>query len=221
MLILSATLDTAANYFYFRAFEVGEASIASAVLATSPLFTLLLSPFLTMTQHLTWRQGWGALTSIAGIVLLNRQLAAPRAASHASTSPRQIGLALLAAALLGSNIYLAQWLFIQHHVTPYSYYLLRCGIIAALSGLILRPNWRWITPRALQIIAGRAILVIIQWLALLYGVQYGAPALVKTLSDSSPFFIVFLAPLWLPEKITWGKLLGVMLIIGGLWQITV
>ncbi len=192
-LLAAALVDAAANYLYFMAFEQNDAASASMLLSLSPLFTLVLAPFFAaQAGAVSWAQALGVAAVVAGLVLAARG-AAPQLGSGAIKWAAPLG----AAALFGANFYLLKWIFAQRYANPVGYYFLRAGLIALLAWGVLRPRWAWVNGAALRLSAGRALLVVVQWLLLLYALQAGSPAVVKAASDSSPLFVMaFLALFW-------------------------
>jgi len=86
--------------------------------------------------------------------------------------------------------------------------------------ITLRPTLGWITSKRLGIAAGRSTLVIAQWMFMLYALQLGNPVIVKAVSDTSPLFVIVLAGLFLKEKFTSLKVVGAIIVIGGLILLT-
>lgn len=220
-LVAASVIDGAANYFYFRAFELAEAGTASALLSTSPLFTLLLAPLMCRwlpTQVTVWN-GLGVVITVAGIAVLNLELRRNQGAVG-SRSPRppwqQAMFPLLTALLFGANVYLVKVILNQGYANPFTYYFVRAPIIALLTALLLRPRLGWITPRALGLMAGRAVFVIAKWLTFLVAVGLGNPVIVNAVSEVTPLFVLFLALIFLKETLTRPKVGGAVLIVGGL-----
>jgi len=127
-LLIAATLDGAANYFYFKAFEIEEASTAGALLSLSPLFTLLVSPLAAwfIPTKLTWRDILGTGLTVMGIALLNRELRrdnrGQQTVATQSTFQRLL-VPLAASCLLGINTYTIKYIFDRAFMNPYTYYL--------------------------------------------------------------------------------------------------
>ena len=192
-LLAAALVDAAANYLYFQAFEQNDAASASMLLSLSPLFTLALAPFFAaQAGAVSWAQALGVAAVVVGLVLAARGVT-PQAGGGARSWAAPLG----AAALFGANFYLLKWIFAQGYANPLGYYFLRAGLIAFLAWAVLRPRWAWVNGAALRLSAGRALLVVMQWLLLLYALQMGSPAVVKAASDSSPLFVMaFLALFW-------------------------
>lgn len=220
-LVAASVIDGAANYFYFRAFELTEAGTASALLSTSPLFTLLLAPLVSRwlpTQVTVWN-GLGVVITVAGIAALNLELRRSQGAvgCRPPRPPWQRAVfPLLTALLFGANVYLVKVILNQGYANPFTYYFVRAPIIALLTALLLRPRLGWITPRALGLMTGRAVFVIAKWLTFLVAVELGNPVIVNAVSEVTPLFVLLLALLFLKETLTRPKVGGAVLIVGGL-----
>lgn len=218
--ILAGTvlLDTLGNFLYFRAFEINNAATASALLSLSPLFTLLLSGLAAFTPTPTWIDILAVLLIVAGVVVLQREMAAGDDAANPVRGTRLVrSLAPLGAALIfGATILPIQYILSNHLINPYTFYFLRGPMIALLAQLFLRPDYRWLTRSKLPLTIGRAGIVLAQWLLLLYALKGGDPAAVKAISDASPLFVLLFGGLFLQEKITRRKAAGVIAIVAGL-----
>jgi drug/metabolite transporter (DMT)-like permease len=243
MLFLASAFDFIANYYYFKAFEIEDASTVSALLSLGPLFTLLASPIAIhvipgapdLTRLMVWDIG-GTLLIVAGVGTLNRQLRATRrqdtpAQTQIEHSPeavfrheaafRRLLVPLAASCLLGINAYTVKYIFSQAFMNPYTYYFLRLGLVATMAHLVFRPSLAWVNAASLATIAGRGIFVVLQWMAMLTALARGNPTIVKAVSEISPLFVIGLSMILLKEKITRDKVVGACLIIGGLLLIAV
>lgn len=211
-------LDTLGNYLYFRAFEINSAATASTLLSLSPLFTLLLSGLAAFTPAPGWMEFLAVLLIVAGVVILQREMVAGDAAARPAGDKRLIQLlAPLGAALIfGATILPIKYLLGNRLVNPYTFYFLRGPLIALLAQLFFHSDYRWLTRSTLPLTAGRAAIVLAQWLLLLYALQGGKPATVKAISDASPLFVLLFGSLFLREKITRRKAAGVMGVVIGL-----
>jgi len=224
LVLCVAIIDGVANYFYFRSFEVNDVSTASVLLSLSPFFTLLLQPIVQSENAILKGHYLISVLLIAGgIVLLNLRFPTdPRnfllnLNSKGATGYRvKLMVPLVAAFLFGSNIYLTKELLTRDITNPYTFYLIRSGIIAIFTAVLLHPNLSWVNRRTLQITVGRSILVIAQWLLMLYALESGHPALVKAISDSSPLFVMMLAVIFFGQRMTRRLVLGSGCILVGL-----
>ena len=218
--ILAGTvlLDTLGNFLYFRAFEINNAATASALLSLSPLFTLLISGLAAFDDTPGWIGILAVLLIVAGVVVLQREMAAGDAATDPARRAHGVRLlAPLGAALIfGATILPIKYLLSDQRINPYTFYFLRGPMIALLAQLFFRPDYHWLTRSNLPLTIGRAGIVLAQWLLLLYALQGGNPAAIKAISDASPLFVLLFGGLFLQEKITRLKAAGVIAIVTGL-----
>lgn len=217
LFVLAALVDAAANILYFKSFEALPAVTASSILALSPLFSLIMWPWLAPDAVLSEWNAVGIGLAVTGLVLLARPEKGPEA------EPRErrwrlgaIGYPLLAALLFGVNIYPVRTLLVNAWTNPYTYYLLRAPVIAAATWLALRPRLDWVNAKRVGLTAGRLVFVIGQWLLLLAALQAGSPAVVKALADSSPLFVLLLSGLVLKEKVGKWQAVGALLTAAGM-----
>lgn len=223
ILVGTVLLDTLGNYLYFRAFEINQAATASALLSLSPLFTLLLSLVLVFTPAPRWNDAAGVLFIVAGVVVLQREISIENSMiTSVNTEHRMSLLAPLGAALIfGATILPANYLFRQQLMNPYTYYFLRGPLIAVFAHFFFHSKYHWLKRSILPATIGRASVVLVQWLLLLYALQGSNPAAVKSVSDSSPLFVLLFGSLFLQEKITRRKAAGVVAIFIGLGLLAV
>ena len=218
--ILAGTvlLDTLGNFLYFRAFEINNAATASALLSLSPLFTLLLSGLVAFSAAPGWIDILAVLLIVAGVVVLQREMAVGEPAADTAQRARFVRLlAPVGAALIfGATILPIKYLLSNQLINPYTFYFLRGPMIALLAQFFFRPDYHWLTRSNLPLTIGRAVIVLAQWLLLLYALQGGSAAAVKAISDASPLFVLLFGGLFLREKITRRKAAGVIAIIAGL-----
>jgi len=215
LVVLASIIDGVANYLYFNAFEIGSAVTASTILSLSPLFTLLLFPlFGTGTGEFTLVKVLGILIIVTGVVILNNSV---KGQGLEITSWKIIGVPLLASLIFGGNVYLIKYLLVENITTPFTYYYIRSFVIVVFLTPIIRPNIAWVNIKTFLIAGGRSVMVITQWLFLLTALEVGNPAVVKSVSDTSPLFVILWAKIFLNEDITLYKVFGAMTIILGLF----
>lgn len=219
-LILGGTvlLDILGNFLYFRAFEMNNAATASAILSISPLFTLLLSGLVTVSPAPGWFDILAVVFIVTGVVVLQREMVTGDTGTSPTRNRNLIRmLAPLGAAMIfGATILPVKYLFSNQSINPCTFYFLHSSLTALLAQLFLRPDYRWLTRSTLPLTAGRAAVVLVQWLLLLFALQGGNPAVIKTVSGSSPLFVLFFGSLFLHEKITRRKAAGVIAMVIGL-----
>lgn len=211
---LAVLLDAMANIFYFMAFSRLPAVTASAAMALSPLATLALQPWLEPGFRLEILNIAGIAIVVAGLVLLARNGSNETAAIK--INPTHLAYPLLAAVLFGVNVFPVRTLMANEWTNPYTYYLLRALLVALLTGMVLRPKLGWLSKLRVIKVGGRLAFVIAQWLLLLAALEQGNPAVVKTLADTSPLFVVALAGVMLGEKVGWRQAMGAALTVAGM-----
>ena len=212
--MLAVLLDAMANIFYFMAFERLPAVTASAVMALSPLVALALQPLLEPGFRLSMLNMVGVGLVVTGLVLLARN--GSNAAGAVKVAPVHLIYPLLAAILFGINVFPVRTLMANQWTNPYTYYLLRALLVVLLTGVVLRPELGWLSGLRAVKLSGRLVFVIAQWLLLLAALEKGSPAVVKTLADTSPLFVVALAGAVLGERVGWSQALGAVLTVAGM-----
>ncbi|MHB0988944.1 MAG: EamA family transporter [Bellilinea sp.] len=216
LFLLAALIDVAANIFYYLTFEKLPAVTASAVMALSPLAALALQPWLTPGFHLSLLNILGIGLVVGGLILLARGSPNGGSGKEVEVKARHLAYPLLAALLFGVNVFPVRMLIANQWTNPYSFYLLRALLIAALTGLALRPQLSWLSGLRAVKIGGRLLFVIAQWLLLLTALEKGSPAVVKTLADTSPLFVLALSGVVLGEKVNRWQALGALLTVAGM-----
>ncbi len=217
LFLLAALIDVAANIFYYLTFEKLPAVTASAVMALSPLAALALQPWLTPGFSLSLVNILGIILVVCGLILLAR--GSPNggvAGQRVEVKARHLAYPLLAALLFAINVFPVRMLIANQWTNPYSFYLLRALLIAVLTGLALRPQLGWLSRLRAIKIGGRLLFVIAQWLLLLTALEKGSPAVVKTLADTSPLFVLALSGAVLGEKVNRWQALGALLTVAGM-----
>ena len=216
--LLAVLLDAMANIFYFMAFERLPAVTASAVMALSPLATLALQPLLEPGFRLSMLNMVGVGLVVTGLVLLARN--GSNGSGAVKVTPIHLVFPLLAAILFGINVFPVRTLMANDWTNPYTYYLLRALLVALLTGVVLRPRLGWLSGKRVVKLGGRLVFVIAQWLLLLAALEKGSPAVVKTLADTSPLFVVALAGAMLGERVGLSQALGAVLTVAGIMLAT-
>ncbi len=217
LFLIAVLIDVAANIFYYLTFEKLPAVTASAVMALSPLAALALQPWLTPGFSLSLVNILGIILVVCGLVLLAR--GSPNGGKPGQgmeVKARLLAYPLLAAMLFGVNVFPVRMLIANQWTNPYSFYLLRALLIAVLTGLALRPQLGWLSRLRAIKIGGRLLFVIAQWLLLLTALEKGSPAVVKTLADTSPLFVLALSGAVLGEKVRGRQVLGALLTVAGM-----
>ncbi len=217
LVIIASIVDSAANYFYFKSFEMTDASTASALLSLSPLFAMLILPLLRSFSlaYLKPLDIVGICAVVAGVIVLNMRIAhsKPQTAPHGVS--KELLIPLCSSFFFGINVYLIKYILTARFVNPATYYFIRAFIIMLLMFLVLRPQFDWVNGERILIVSGRAVFVIGKWILLLYAVSLGNPPVVKAVSEVTPLFVLFLSFVFLSETIDRYKILGSASIVAG------
>ncbi len=223
LFLIISVADAAANFLYFKAFELNTALTASALLGLSPLFALLMAPLFTNISSTPGiRQVLGILMILGGLLFIQPGLLAGlgHSAGKAGNGWFPLMAALLSAILFGVTLYPTKLLLASGVTNAYSFYLLRAGLIGGGLWLVLKPDHSWVNWRTAAITAGRASIVISQWLLLLYALVLGLPSVVKSVGDTSPLFVVLFSAVFLRQKINWKQGLAAGAITAGIILVT-
>ncbi len=215
LLLAAISLDGLANFGYFRSFEKVDAVTASGLLAVSPLFALGLSPlFLYQGEVLGFGQilAVGLFTIGVGMILAGFRR---RASPQKNIPTREFFFPLGTAFLFSVSMFLIKDLFLENFINPFTYYLIRAGVIGVVSWLIIKPDLGWVNGFNLLMTVCRLIFVVAQWLFLLSALRIGHPAVVKAISDLSPLVVILFSWSLLREKPTLLQVGGMMVILAG------
>lgn len=197
LLILVASIDTLANYFYFKTFEKTEASVATPILSLSPVITFLL--------------GWILLSDIVSAATLVLSMAivgliiwfSIDRKSFNEFRPETLVPALSAAVLFGvSAIPAKELLTNEAAINSPTLYMYRAALIALFSLIFLRFQVHGISLKQYRLIFVRGLFVIAQWLLLYYALTKGSAGVTVTLGNITPIFVFILAAIFLSEKVT-------------------
>ncbi len=220
--ILAGLIDALANYFFFLSFRTLNVITASSLLAISPLFTLALQPWLGNTAQWSPSSVPGVIICVGGIIWLIRSTSSQTDTKNATRHQVwQWVFPICSAALFGASVFLTRNLFLQEITNPISYYFLRSLLLAALFGVFQRPSLAWLQTRLLLPSVVRAVIVVGQWLCLLYGFLLAAPVTVKTLSEITPLFVLGFQILQKREKPSLSLIAPVLLLAIGMILLTI
>ncbi|MDY6771493.1 MAG: DMT family transporter [Candidatus Nanohaloarchaea archaeon] len=204
--------DAAANYLYFEAMDVQEVSRLSAVFALGPLFTMLFATVF-LPAHLTLASGAAVLTIVAAVYLLNADgsgLLQPFREMLRERNYAAIGAALL----FGLSAIPARYALTEYAVTnPETLYWVRALAIGAVLLTVFRPEIRSYTRRTMAAIAGRSLLVIVQWMLYLYAVMGSNVLTTSALARTTPVWTLLFGWLVLDESVTRRKVAAIGLIL--------
>ena len=191
---------------------------ASLVLATTPIWTLVLSTALGQEQHAV--AVWvGVLATLGGMVLV--VAGGSNAVSFADGLPR--GDLLLVAAAVTWSVYTvgAQDLTRRYGalaVTSWTLWIGTVGLVAAGAASVAEMDLRAVSPMAWVGVAYAGILAIaIAYLLWNHGLQHIGSARTAAFSNLVPVVALITAALWLGEEPSVLQMAGAITIIGGVW----
>ncbi|GIV66696.1 MAG: hypothetical protein KatS3mg047_1089 [Bellilinea sp.] len=215
LLVMAISLDGLANYGYFRSFERMNAVTVSGLLAVSPMFALVFSPLFIYQGSVL---GLGQILAVGlftlGIIMIVTGFQ-DRSSPQDNTPVKEIVFPLGTALLFSISMFLVKDLFLENVLNPFTYYLIRAGVISVISWTITKPDLRWVNWSTFFITAVRLMFVIGQWLFLLSALKNGHPALVKAVADLSPVIVALFSWSLLKEKPSLLQLGGVAVILAG------
>jgi len=211
LMLLIYTLDSLANYFYFKSIEYGEVSYVSIFMSLSPIFTLLI--FTAFVDFISIR----ALIAILGIVISiyflnlndNKKLLEP----FLSLTKNRNYYGIVNAFLVGSSAVLIKLLFSTNAINPPTFFTFRSIFVFIALILILKPRWNLITKPVIAQSWVRTFFVIGNFLLYLYAVMFGNVVIVATLLNTYPIFVIVFSYFLFKEKITAKKLAAIVSVL--------
>ena len=195
---------------------------ASLVLATVPIWTLILSTALGQGQH-TGAVWVGVLAALGGIVLV--VVGGNREVDFLAGLPR--GDLLLVAASVTWAVYTVGTQDLARKygalaVTSWTLWIGTVGLVAAGAGSLAGMDLRAVSPMAWAGVAYAGVLgIAIAYLLWNYGLEHIGSSRTAAFSNLVPVVALVTAALWLGEKPTAPQLVGAVIIIGGVWLVRV
>ncbi len=208
LVILVASIDAAANYFYFKAFEKTEASVATPILSLAPGFTFFFG-FLFLGEVATLATYLIAIAIIALIIYFSSDLKNFRKFRAATLAPALTASVLFGISAIPSKILLSELGVIN---AP-TLYMFRAGLIGLYALLFFGFTIPTLTVTQYRIIFVRSLFVIAQWVLLYLALTHGTSGVTITLGNITPIFVFLLSTLFLAEKPTFKKLCAALLIL--------
>lgn len=210
LVLLVGVIDTVANYFYFKAFERTEASVATPILSLAPGFTFLFG-WLLLGDVVSVRTFGLTIAIILLIIIFSADFKNFRHFRAATLVP-----ALTASFLFGVSAIPAKALLSElgGAINAPTLYLFRAALIAALALLFFRNAPRRLTARQYRLTYVRGLFVITQWLLLYYALSRGNAGVTLTLGNITPIFVFAFSVLFLRERPTLRKLTAAGLVLG-------
>jgi drug/metabolite transporter (DMT)-like permease len=208
LVLVIASIDTAANYFYFKTFEKSEASVAIPILSLSPVVTFILSGLLLGEKP--------KLTSIVGSILIMFLIIRLSSSKQDLKSFRATTLrpAVISSILFGASAIPSKYLLSTMKATnALTLYMLRGALITLFSVLVFKNSVRSFDVKTYRFIFLRSLFVIGQYLLLYTAFTLGSTGVAVTLGNITPVFVLILGGLFLKEKITIQKTCIVLLVL--------
>lgn len=202
LVVLIALIDTAANFFFFKTFEKTEASIATPILSLAPGFTFLLG-WLVLGDIVDIKTYFLAALIIVLIIYFSVDFKNFGKFRADTLVPALIASILFGISAIPSKILLDNMAVIN---AP-TLYMFRAGLIALFSLLIFGFSIKRLTISQYQIIFGRGLLVITQWVLLYWALSKGNAGVTITLANITPIFVFMLSIFLLGERPTFKKAL--------------
>lgn len=205
--------DTFANYLYFAALDLDDVSTVSAVAATSPLFTALISTVVLPDQT------GPMIFLITVIVVLGIYLVETDGELFAVIDDLRAHETIIvvgSAVLFGVSAILMRFAMNEWNITNApTLYWIRAALIAIMMVAIFRPALRETSHRMIALVGGRSIFVIISWVLYLHVIGTYNLVTSMALAKTTPLFVMVIAWQQLDEQISPTKLIGVVLILLG------
>lgn len=204
------------NLTYYYALNAGELSVASAVLGTYPMYTVLFA-VLMLGEKLTSGQIAGLAFVIAGVGILSIK---PGGGSSPSTPKIWIFLSVISAVLIGTGDAVSK--FVVTHTGPATF-MFYFGVVQIGLGVILKfafegGRFNFETIRSKYSIMG-IFLLNIGGLAFTIALSLGQASIVVPLSSTYLAIVTLLSWRFLGEKFNFAKGLAIFMIIAGVMML--
>jgi drug/metabolite transporter (DMT)-like permease len=201
-------VDTVANYFYFKAFEQTEASVATPILSLAPGFTFLFG-WLFLDDVVSTRIFALTVAIILLIIIFSADFKQFKRFRANTLSP-----ALAASFLFGISAIPSKELLSQlHAINAPTLYLFRASLIAMFAFVFFRNPMLKLTTKQYQLTFIRGLFVITQWLLLYYALSKGNAGVTVTLGNITPIFVFVFSVIFLRERATFRKIIAAVLIL--------
>jgi transporter family protein len=208
LLGLVALIDTTANYFYFKAFEQTEASIATPILSLAPGFTFLFG-WIFLGDVVSARIFGLTVAVILLIVIFSVDFKQFKNFRANTLLPALTSSFLFGISAIPSKELLSQ----MHAINAPTLYLFRAGLIALLAFLFFHKPLIKLTAKQYQLTFVRGLFVITQWLLLYYALSKGNAGVTVTLGNITPIFTFAFSVIFLKERATFNKVTAAGLVL--------
>lgn len=210
VLVAISLFDAVANLLFFTALEMDQVSRVTALAATSPLWTAILSSAVFPSQA-----GPVAFVATCAIVLGVYLIETDAGVRFRDQFLRKetyyvvVSAFVFGATTIPMRLLMTEWGLIN---APTLYWL-RAMIIAGVLFALLRPAVRELEGRLHGIIIVKAVFVSLQWTLMLYAVSQFNVVLSKALSQTVPVFVAVIAWSVLDEPLTPRNIAAIGLIV--------
>ena len=203
-LIFIVFFDTIANYYFFKTFEKTDVTVATPILSIAPLFVFLFSWFFLNEKISIFNLSICFLITLC-IVFLSFELKNFQKFKNETLLPAFFTAILFSITAIPTK-------FLLHNlnaVNPPTLYLMRSALIGLLATFYFKSAFHKISVKEYRWIFLRGIVVIFQWLFLYFAlIKVNNTGKVFTLSNTTPIFVIFLALIFLREKINTKKIIA-------------
>lgn len=200
---------------FFYAIEHGELALSGTLLATYPVFTIIES-LIFLHEQINFFQCIGIIATIAGAIAIMLPIGKLNAQIRDYT---WIVWGLIGASMQGTGDFFSKVAVNAVGVYTQAFWLIILFQIASLLNFILDKKGRSLPRFSLHkffpSIVGTG-LVVCGTLSLFFAFQFGKASLVSPVTATYPALVVFLAVLFLKEKITKRQVLGILAVIVGI-----
>lgn len=208
LVILIAAIDTIGNYFYFKTFELTEASVATPILSLAPGFAFLFG-WIILGDVVSIRTYLLAALILISIILFSIDFKNFHKFRAATLTPALLSSLLFGISAIPSKILLNN----LHAINAPTLYMFRAGFIALFALLFFNFSVQNITIKQFRFIFGRGLLVITQYVLLYTALSLGSAGVTITLGNITPIFVFIFSVLFLKERPNLRKALACGLIL--------
>lgn len=210
VMVAISLFDAVANLLFFTALDMDQVSRVTALAATSPLWTAIVSSIVFPSQA-----GPVAFIATCAIVLGVYLIETDAGVRFRDQFLRKetyyvvVSAIVFGATTIPMRLLMTEWGLIN---APTLYWI-RAMIIAGVLMVALRPAVRELEARLHGIIVVKAAFVALQWTLMLYAVSRFNVVLSKALSQTVPVFVAIIAWSVLDEPLTARNIVAIGLIV--------
>ena len=226
VVLISSLFMSAGMILFFESMKIGEVSIVSPISASYPIVTVLLLIIL-LGYKLSIITLIAILIMMLGIALASTDLKKIRHL-HTVKGVREAVLALLffgiyffLLELLSSDVKFIFYFTAMDPYTLFFYTSLFNGLVLVCYGFLKKGKLDIKHAKSVVVYMFSAeVMYIIAWLALTYGFTFGDSAIITVVSSLFPSITILLALIFFKEKLVKNQYLGILLILLGLFLVS-